>query len=994
VREKGVSSIVVIAVVVIIIAAVGASGYFLLKGGGAGLGSLSVYTGSQSWAIPSAYQENLPAGVEAAGYTVSGTSVQAVLDWYRGQMTGWTLKSEPVLSMGEVEIGGLIYMKGDDGAGIIAMSGLGLPGTCYILVTGPWSAFGELEGQVAPPSAMLTVSAHASGNNVVLTISHEGGDDLNISDLVIMGSDSTGTMQTATLSPSSGTLSVGETLTAIYTYGGTITTSRAITVYIIHEPSKQKLFSSASVIVEAESTSTPSAMLAVTAESTPDPTLVKITISHEGGDSFIFHDLEVRASDSTGYMMLVPTTISGGATVFSVGGTEYGYYTYGANPIGKAITVYVIYKPTGYKIFNSSTVIVEPEAGIFDGTYNCNVTTVTPIGTTSLPGTFTVNNGFVYDPGYTFEGIVDANGHFTGTTIVSQGGSPMWMTGTFSLTENFTIYGSSGNVSQTIVAHENGGAQTWTITCSGNVATLTVGSSGKFTGSGWVGSTPGGSYNIPITDGSMYGTTMTFTANATYDNGQGTIQGTCFGTMNASFPNATSATGTWAYTISDPLGTRSGSQSWTAIRIGGGGGGAPPSAMLTVAAKENSGGGYDITIMHEGGDDLVASDLEIQASNSATTMQTGLTFTTSTGTFKVGDSVKIHCTYSGSSAGKAVTVYIIHTPSQQKLFSSSGVVVTAGSTSTPSAMVTVSAHASGNNVVLTISHEGGDDLSLADLAVTAIRDTTSAENTNIGAGTLDVGYSIQVLENLSVNPYDAITVYVTYVPTQQKLFASAGVIVQAGLPPTPPPTQLLTVRAENINSTTIKLTISHESGDDLSLADLQVQGSDSTGTMQTATLSPSSGTLPVGSTFTATYTYGASPSGAVITVYVTYVPTGQKIFSSSSIVVHSSTMSRTSAPSAMLIVTAKGTGNNVTLTISHEGGDDLPIADLQVMASYNTGTVVTVASSPSSGTLSVGGTLTATYSYGASATGKAITVYIIHEPSKQKLFSSSSIIVQ
>ncbi|MCJ7720775.1 MAG: hypothetical protein MUO36_04870, partial [Candidatus Hadarchaeum sp.] len=153
----------------------------------------------------------------------------------------------------------------------------------------------------------------------------------------------------------------------------------------------------------------------------------------------------------------------------------------------------------------------------------------------------------------------------------------------------------------------------------------------------------------------------------------GTTQGTCFGTMNASFPNATSATGTWAYTISDPLGTRSGSQSWTAIRIGGGG--APPSAMLTVAAKENSGGGYDITIMHEGGDDLVASDLEIQASSSATTMQTGLTFTTSTGTFKVGDSVKIHCTYSGSSAGKAVTVHIIHTPSQQKLFSSSGIVV-------------------------------------------------------------------------------------------------------------------------------------------------------------------------------------------------------------------------------------------------------------------------------------------------------------------------------
>ncbi|MCJ7720686.1 MAG: hypothetical protein MUO36_04380, partial [Candidatus Hadarchaeum sp.] len=334
-REKGVSSIVVIAVVIVIVAAVGVSGYFFLRGGGAGLSSLPIYTGSQSWNVPSEYQENLPAGagVEVAGYTVSDASVQDVLDWYRGQMTGWTLESEPTMSMGGVEIGGLIYMKGDDGAGIIAMSGIGLPGTCYILATGPWSAFGGLEGQGTPPSALLVVTAQGSGNNVVLTISHEGGDDLAIANLQVQGSDSTGTMQTTTLSPSSGTLSVGETLTATYTYGGAITTSRAITVYIIHKPSQQKMWSSNDVIVEPSAGAPPaSATLAVTAESSTDPTLVKITISHYGGDSFFFHDIEVRASDSTGYMMLVPTTISGGATVFSVGETEEGYYTYGANP--------------------------------------------------------------------------------------------------------------------------------------------------------------------------------------------------------------------------------------------------------------------------------------------------------------------------------------------------------------------------------------------------------------------------------------------------------------------------------------------------------------------------------------------------------------------------------------------------------------------------------------------------------------------------------------
>ena len=81
-----------------------------------------------------------------------------------------------------------------------------------------------------------------------------------------MGSDSTGKMENATLRPSSGTLSVGETLTATYTYGSS-PTGKAITVYVIHEPSRQKLFASATVIVQAESTSIPSAMLTVTADS-------------------------------------------------------------------------------------------------------------------------------------------------------------------------------------------------------------------------------------------------------------------------------------------------------------------------------------------------------------------------------------------------------------------------------------------------------------------------------------------------------------------------------------------------------------------------------------------------------------------------------------------------------------------------------------------------------------------------------------------------------
>jgi len=93
--------------------------------------------------------------------------------------------------------------------------------------------------------------------------------------------------------------------------------------------------------------------------------------------------------------------------------------------------------------------------GGYDGTYNGNVTTVTPMGTTyNLPGTFTVVNGYVSDPGGTFTGTVDADGYFVGTTIVSPGSPPMTMTGQFSTTGNFTLYGSSGSVSQTVVAHK------------------------------------------------------------------------------------------------------------------------------------------------------------------------------------------------------------------------------------------------------------------------------------------------------------------------------------------------------------------------------------------------------------------------------------------------------------------------------------------------------------------------------------------------------------
>jgi len=91
----------------------------------------------------------------------------------------------------------------------------------------------------------------------------------------------------------------------------------------------------------------------------------------------------------------------------------------------------------------------------FDGTYAGTTTTTAPgMDTTYNPGTFTVVDGYVSDPYGNFTGNVDADGYFTGTTVISLGSPPMTMTGQFSTTGNFTLHGSYGNTSQTVVAHK------------------------------------------------------------------------------------------------------------------------------------------------------------------------------------------------------------------------------------------------------------------------------------------------------------------------------------------------------------------------------------------------------------------------------------------------------------------------------------------------------------------------------------------------------------
>ncbi|MCH8820123.1 MAG: hypothetical protein IIB03_07370, partial [Acidobacteria bacterium] len=111
------------------------------------------------------------------------------------------------------------------------------------------------------------------------------------------------------------------------------------------------------------------------------------------------------------------------------------------------------------------------------------------------------------------------------------------------------------------------GPQTFLIVTEGQTATLTVDSSGNFTGSGLTGSAPGCSdYPINISNGRMSGTSVTFDISASFCAGQGSIVGTGAGILNAPFPNATAGFGTIFGTISSPLGTFTFNQTWTAAR--------------------------------------------------------------------------------------------------------------------------------------------------------------------------------------------------------------------------------------------------------------------------------------------------------------------------------------------------------------------------------------------------------------------------------------------
>ena len=100
----------------------------------------------------------------------------------------------------------------------------------------------------------------------------------------------------------------------------------------------------------------------------------------------------------------------------------------------------------------------------------------------------------------------------------------------------------------------------------------------------------------------------------------------------------------------------------------------------------------------------------------------------------------------------------------------------------PNALLAVNATSVGSTgpVLLNISHNGGDDLSLSDLQVRVVDNNGSYDNNTIGTGTFTVGHSLTVWTTATDNFNSVITVYIIHKPSKEKIFSSSTVAVQQG----------------------------------------------------------------------------------------------------------------------------------------------------------------------------------------------------------------------
>ncbi len=140
-KNKGIGTAIIVIVIVAVAAAAG--GYFLLTGGDGTEGKIELsdlpkYSGSGNWNdVPSNLKPSSE-NVKFSAYQVEGANVQDVYDWFKNNMSGWSLEDKQTpINMGENTVSVLIYEKEDTAAGIVIISGPNYPETCYIQGIGP-----------------------------------------------------------------------------------------------------------------------------------------------------------------------------------------------------------------------------------------------------------------------------------------------------------------------------------------------------------------------------------------------------------------------------------------------------------------------------------------------------------------------------------------------------------------------------------------------------------------------------------------------------------------------------------------------------------------------------------------------------------------------------------------------------------------------------------------------------------------------------------------
>lgn len=109
----------------------------------------------------------------------------------------------------------------------------------------------------------------------------------------------------------------------------------------------------------------------------------------------------------------------------------------------------------------------------------------------------------------------------------------------------------------------------------------------------------------------------------------------------------------------------------------------------------------------------------------------------------------------------------------------------------------------------------------------------------------------------------------------------------------------------------------------------------------------------------------------------------------------------TPAPSVVLAVSAenKGSGNMITLTIKHRGGDSIKSTELKVWAEDNTGALTDVTANVTWGDgtepFSAGEEGVGDYTYGATPTvGDYIKVRVVHIPTGGVLYESDRVKIE